>query len=480
MRASGSTEKLRAYRPTLESLEEREVLSGYTPTAVEQLFLEQLNDARANPTAYGQSIGLNLSNVAPSQPLAFDSRLIQASRDHSTDMAIRGYFAHNTPEGTDPGSRISAVGYNWNAWGESLAAGSAYPGPAEALKALIIDDGVPDLGHRKHLLAIDSIFKGQNQVGVGIVQNSGGPYTNYYTIDSASTPGGLPQITGTVINDANGNGKYDIGEGLGNVTIMVAGVGSTTSYTSGGYSIGVQPGTYTVTASGGGLSSPIVRTITVGSTNARLTLTAGSDNFIQKIYQTVLNRPAGAAEVGFWMSVMQGPAGLTGIVTGIEQSGEARTRLVKSWYVTYLGRQAVNGEEQVFVNGMIHGASEEDALSGILASDEFVARSQLTNSGTPEQHYIASLYQLVLGRSGSAGEIGGWVSVLDRVGRGPVVAAFIHSAEYRGNVVRSYYTNLLHRSAAPGASEVASWVNSQFDLLHIREGFESSAEFFSH
>ena len=39
------------------------------------------------------------------------------------------------------------------------------------------------------LLAIDAAFQTQNQVGVGILQNGTGPLTNYYTIDTASSPG---------------------------------------------------------------------------------------------------------------------------------------------------------------------------------------------------------------------------------------------------------------------------------------------------
>ena len=64
--------KSRRLRSTLlvETLEPRNVPSGYQPTAQEQLFLEQLNDARANPAAYGASVGLDLSGVAPSEPLA--------------------------------------------------------------------------------------------------------------------------------------------------------------------------------------------------------------------------------------------------------------------------------------------------------------------------------------------------------------------------------------------------------------------------
>src|SRR5205807_5290279 len=164
----------------VERLEARQLLSGYQPSAAEQLFLEQLNDARANPAAYGASIGLDLSTVAPSQPLAFNPQLIQAARLHSQDMNDRAYFSHVTPEGLDPGARISQAGFFWNGWGESIAGGSAFPNSSDALAALIIDNGVPDLGHRRHLLAIDTTFQTQNQVGIGVVQNGAGPLTNYY------------------------------------------------------------------------------------------------------------------------------------------------------------------------------------------------------------------------------------------------------------------------------------------------------------
>src|ERR1700687_5829637 len=92
MRTSSSQ---RRSRLVLEALEPRQLLSGYQPSAQEQLFLEQLNDARANPAAYGATIGVDLSTVAPSQPLALNPQLIQAARDHSQDMNDQGYFAHD-------------------------------------------------------------------------------------------------------------------------------------------------------------------------------------------------------------------------------------------------------------------------------------------------------------------------------------------------------------------------------------------------
>src|SRR5262245_59692824 len=118
----------------LEYLEARELLAAY-PTVTEQVFLERLNDARANPAAYGQAIGLDLSTVAPSQPLAFNTLLIEAARNHSQDMNDRRFFAHVNPSGIDPGQRMQAAGFAWTSYGESLVAGIADPG--EALRTLI-------------------------------------------------------------------------------------------------------------------------------------------------------------------------------------------------------------------------------------------------------------------------------------------------------------------------------------------------------
>jgi uncharacterized protein YkwD len=256
-------------RLRLEHLEPRQLLSGYAPTDVEQLFLERLNDARANPAAYGAAIGVDLSGVAPAQPLTFDTRLIQSARDHSQDMNDNAYVSHTGSDGSSPGQRMSAAGFPWLSQAESIAVG--YTTTDEALRALITDAGFPDLGHRNHLLGIGSSLAAHQELGIGIVQGSG-PYHYYYTIDSGYTADPRPFLTGVIYKDLNNNGKYDPGEGLGGVTITVSGVGTTTTFSTGGYSLQLDPGTYTVTASGGGLSGPVSRSVTVGSTNYRLTI----------------------------------------------------------------------------------------------------------------------------------------------------------------------------------------------------------------
>jgi hypothetical protein len=269
-------------------MESRALLSGFSPTGVEQLYLQLLDDARFNPAAYGPSLGIDLSGVAPAQPLAMNPLLVESARLHSQDMIAQGYFAHETPQGLDPGARIAATGFVANGWAESIETNTnpSLPGGSFAanygawdagfsLADLIDDQGVPDLGHRVMLLDIGGADIAMRQVGIGVAsRDSAAGYYNYRqtdtTIDLAATTDTRPYLTGVVFHDAAGDGKYQPGEGLAGVAITVAGVGSTTTMDAGGYAIPLAPGTYTVTASGGGLPTPIARTIVLGNDNVRL------------------------------------------------------------------------------------------------------------------------------------------------------------------------------------------------------------------
>ena len=315
----------------LEQLESRCVMSGVQPTAQEQLLLEQLNDIRANPAAYGSSINLPaVASVSPAPPLAFNSSLIQAAEGHSQDMNANNYFGHYDQAGHDPGWRESHAGFAWTDYGESIAAG--YATDAQALQALIVDAGVPDLGHRLHLLAMNN---SDESVGIGVVQNGTGTYSDYYTIDTGNTSDTRPYLTGVVYNDAAHTGKYAIGEGLSGVTITVAGNGSVQAYDTGGYSIQLNPGTYTVTASGGQLAAPITQVVTIGNSNVRLNFTPQG---------TQLNNL---------------PTNLLQIANEFTHSPESFTNFVTNAYQDYLKRNPTSPELSYWVNRMGQGMSDE-------------------------------------------------------------------------------------------------------------------------
>jgi|SRR5687768_12295973 uncharacterized protein YkwD len=54
-------------------------------------------------------------------PLKADPEMSRVARAHSRDMFVRGYFAHNNPDGKTPFDRMRAAGVKFNAAGENLA-----------------------------------------------------------------------------------------------------------------------------------------------------------------------------------------------------------------------------------------------------------------------------------------------------------------------------------------------------------------------
>ena len=90
-----------------------------------------------------------------SAPLATDSALRCAARNHSRDMSERGYFAHETPEGEDFADRIERAGFSWTRIGENIATGQRTAGEVMA-------DWMSSAGHCQNILDPDFEF-----IGVG-------------------------------------------------------------------------------------------------------------------------------------------------------------------------------------------------------------------------------------------------------------------------------------------------------------------------
>jgi uncharacterized protein YkwD len=55
------------------------------------------------------------------KPLKADPEMSRVARAHSRDMFVRGYFAHNDPEGKTPFDRMRSAGVQFSAAGENLA-----------------------------------------------------------------------------------------------------------------------------------------------------------------------------------------------------------------------------------------------------------------------------------------------------------------------------------------------------------------------
>ncbi|MFD3655716.1 sigma-70 family RNA polymerase sigma factor [Streptomyces sp. NPDC058620] len=92
-----------------------------------------------------------------------NDQLAAAASSHSADMAARDYFSHTSPDGSDPGDRITAAGYRWSTYGENIAKGQRTP-------ADVMDSWMKSPGHRANIL--NCSFK---EIGVGVRDTSAGP-----------------------------------------------------------------------------------------------------------------------------------------------------------------------------------------------------------------------------------------------------------------------------------------------------------------
>jgi parallel beta-helix repeat protein len=236
-----------------------------------------------------------------------------------------------------------------------------------------------------------------------------------------------------------------------------------------------------VTTNGVGTDERGYRRPAAGSGNpaiGALELLTAQERFVQAVYLDELGRAGATAELDGWVALLRGPGGQQGVASAILHSTEGRDHLVKGWYATYLGRPAQGGEERVFVNMLLAGQTEEQALSVLLGSTEFTSHAQaLVSSGTAQQNVVQALYEVLLERAPSPAELNAQVSNLATMGQQGLLLAFLQSQEYRSDVVGSDYVDLLHRGADPVG--VSSWVFSNMDLGSIRLGFEASSEFFS-
>jgi uncharacterized protein YkwD len=72
-------------------------------------------------------------------PLAMNSALRCAARNHSMDMFERDFFSHTNPDGDGPAARIDDAGYDGFTWGENIAWG--YPTPESVIEGWMNSDG---------------------------------------------------------------------------------------------------------------------------------------------------------------------------------------------------------------------------------------------------------------------------------------------------------------------------------------------------
>lgn len=288
---------------------ERRLLLTFDPSPLEQEMLELLNRFRSNPegeldellsshpsplTAFdpdvqvaidffdvdGAVLESQFQGLNPAPPLAWNEALATAGFNHNQLMIQHDLQSHQLPGEDGLLERDVEAGYIWEfsvrvgenvfAYSHSVIYGHA---------AFVIDwghgpNGIQDpAGHR-----INMLDQGFQEVGISIVEENN-PGTTVGPLVISQEFGrrgnyGNPAVLGVAFDDLNGDGFYNAGEGLAGVTIELTGDNgtfTTTSLSAGGYQVKVPAGTYTATASGGGLGGTVREfNVSVGGSNVKV------------------------------------------------------------------------------------------------------------------------------------------------------------------------------------------------------------------
>ncbi|HUS34886.1 MAG TPA: CAP domain-containing protein, partial [Verrucomicrobiae bacterium] len=265
------------------------------PTDDEQLYLEQLNRARANAPAEAQrlialddvyvqnalrNVNTNLmvqqfSTNPAAMPLSFNAQLINAARAHAQYQFNNGIQSHIGPGTNTLAQRLQSAGYPyfWATENVYSYAQSAVHGHAafevdwtgdNSNGGMQSPPAHRDHNHDRRFVEIGiGVINGTNKVGTNVMV---GP--QLVTQDFGTTSPGTTYITGVAYYDLNGNNFYDLGEGLSGVTVTVDGVDAyALTASSGGYSIPVAANqNYTVRFNPAG-APQVVNAVSVASTN---------------------------------------------------------------------------------------------------------------------------------------------------------------------------------------------------------------------
>lgn len=130
------------------------------------------------------------------------------------------------------------------------------------------------------------------------------------------------------------------------------------------------------------------------------------------LYNTILERAPDAPGLAFWSGQLKsGAATLTQVASAFLHSTEYDSRVIASYYQNFLGRSASPAEITSWVSFMRQGGlTEEQVAYDFLSSPAYSAIY-----GT-DAAFVQSMYQNVLGRTGSAAEVSGWVNYLQNGG----------------------------------------------------------------
>ncbi|WP_226629330.1 DUF4214 domain-containing protein [Alloyangia pacifica] len=490
-------------------------MSTQTPTAFEQQMLEYINRARLDPTGefdaliadaasdtgvqanitqalryFGVDLDLFAEQLADFvqnrmdndlgslAPLAWNGALAEAAGDHTQVMIDTGIQGHQIGDEPVLRDRVVAAGYdNWTRLKENVFA--YVEDSLHGHAAFYVDWGVGTGGMQSPAGHRDSILSaGVTEVGIGVSAASGGIGPYAVTQDFGTRSDYQSQLLGVVIDDADGDDFYDMGEGLGGITVTASGAAgtyTTTSWGAGGYQMVLPSGVYEVSFSGAGINGSLSYSVTMGSQNLKLdaiadeAVTAGdlvsSEALIRGTAADELLQGTGTVDqtlIGNGGSdTLLGGAGDDVLFGDKAFEAPAEGDTVYRLYLATLDRAPNLEGYGNWAARLESGAMTlEQVAGGFTGSAEFQATyGALDNAG-----FVTLLYNNVLDRDPDATGLANWTARLDdgSWSRPEVVLGFSQSAEFIGKTAADAAAYGIQHALS--GESLASWGDDVFRL----------------
>lgn len=346
-----------------------------TLSVAEQYLLELINRARLDPQAEANRYNLALNDNLEAgtitgdtlQVLAPNSELNAAATAHSEWMLSANTFSHTGQNGSNPGERMEAAGYEFTGswtWRENLA----WVGTTGTID---LDAAIEDhheglyrsAGHR-----VNTFTANVSEVGLGQVE---GMYTQNRTTYNSSmltenfaASGGAKFVTGVAYRDTDGDLFYSIGEGRSNVWFNIND-GQSVTQRAGGYGYDVGSAAQADVTIGSGATTFGSLTIDMDAGNAKLDLvTDASGN------HTVALSASTTLQSGLNNATLLGVADLN--LTGHNGSNVLTGNRGDNVMFGLSGRDVMRGAGG---DDRIDGGGSNDYLFGAEGHDDLMGRS---------------------------------------------------------------------------------------------------------
>lgn len=230
------------------------------------------------------------------------------------------------------------------------------------------------------------------------------------------------------------------------------------------------------------------------------------DGFVERLYRLVLGRTPREDEVEFWSDIlwsheMTGAEVAAGFVFSAEYQNKnvSHSQFVQTMYQTLMDRTAHTDEVAFWQEYLDAGFTKDFVFEGFANSVEFgnicerygIERGSYSNRGYVDNHeqitfFVARLYQTCLGRNPKTAEAEDWVRRLvnGSFGGREVAYGFFFSREFQNkNCSNQEYVYRLYEAfldRTPTSSEAQDWINrlnNGSSRSFVFDGFAYSVEF---